>query len=97
MKFFAGFMVGTISGVAIQLFQSKDAISTVNDTKIFHNIKDFKDILADLQKNSAVIPEVMSGIQHDISEYTESIKPDIEGLQDSIADMQENLDKLSKN
>jgi len=97
MKFFAGFMVGTISGVALQLFQSKDAISSVNDTKIFRNIKDFKDILADLQKNSAVIPEVMSSIQQDITEYSESIKPDIAELQDSIQDMQENLAELSKN
>lgn len=94
MKFFAGFMVGTISGVALQLFQSKDATPSVNDTKIFHNIKDFKDILADLQKNSAVVPEVLSGIQKDLSDYTESIKPDVEDLQNSIQEMKENLDKL---
>jgi len=88
MKFFTGFVVGTISGVALQLFQSKDAIPNINDTKLFHNIKDFKDILADLQKNSAVVPEVLSGIQSDISKYSESIKPDIEELQNSIQDVQ---------
>lgn len=97
MKFFTGFVVGTISGVALQLFQSKDTIPNVNDTKLFHNIKDFKDILADLQKNSAVVPEVLSDIQSDISEYSESIKPDIEELQNSIQDMQENLDNIKKN
>lgn len=95
MKFFAGFMVGTISGVALQLFQSKDATPSVNDTKIFQNIKDFKDILADLQQNARVVPEVMSGIQKDISDYTESIKPDVEDLQNSIADMKANLEKFN--
>ena len=94
MKFFAGFMVGTISGVAVQLFQSKDAIPSVNDTKIFQNIKDFKDILGDLQKNSAVVPEVLSGIQKDIADYSESIRPDVEDLQDSIQEMKSNLEKL---
>jgi len=96
MKFFAGFMVGTISGVTIHLFQSKDATSSLNDNKIFNNIKDFKNILVDLKNNSAVIPEVMSGIQNDISSYSESIQPDVENLQDSIQDMKENLDKLNK-
>ena len=95
MKFFAGFMVGTISGVALQLFQSKDATPSVNDTKIFQNIKDFKDILTDLQQNARVVPEVMSGIQKDISDYTESIKPDVEDLQNSIADMKANLEKFN--
>ena len=97
MKFFAGFVVGTISGVAVQLFHSKDTTPSINDTKLFQNIKDFKDILADLQKNSAVVPEVLSGIQSDLSKYSESIKPDIEELQSSIHDMQENLDNLKKN
>ncbi|MFC6175883.1 hypothetical protein ACFQAV_03495 [Companilactobacillus huachuanensis] len=96
MKFFAGFMVGSISGVAIHLFQSKDATSSINNTKIFKNIKDFKDILADLQKNSAIVPEVLSGIQKDVTEYTESIKPDVEELQNSIQEMQENVDKFQK-
>jgi len=95
MKFFTGFVVGTVSGVAIQLFQSKDAISSVNDTKLFHNIKDFKDILVDLQKNATVVPEVLTGIQKDITDYSESIKPDIAELQNSIQDMKENLDSLS--
>ena len=96
MKFFAGFMVGTISGVALQLFQSKDVIPSVNDTKIFNNIKDFKDILAELQQNAAVVPEVLSGIQHDIADYSQSIKPDIEDLQKSINDMKQNLDDAPK-
>jgi len=96
MKFFAGFMVGTISGVAIHLFQSKDAISKVNDTKLFNNIKDFKDIIVDLQKNVAVVPEVVSGIQKDVTDYAESIKPDVEELQASIANMKENVDNLNK-
>ena len=95
MKFFAGFMVGTISGIALQLFQSKNVIPSVNDTKIFNNIKDFKDILGDLQKNSAVVPEVVSGIQKDIADYSQSIKPDVENLQKSIQDMKENLDGLN--
>jgi len=96
MKFFTGFVVGTVSGVAIQLFQSKDAISSVNDTKLFRNIKDFKDILADLQKNVAVVPEVLTGIQKDVTDYSESIKPDVEDLQNSIENMKENLDNLNK-
>ncbi len=96
MKFFTGFVVGTVSGVAIQLFQSKDAISSVNDTKLFHNIKDFKDILADLQKNVAVVPEVLTGIQKDVTDYSASIKPDVEDLQNSIENMKENLDNLNK-
>jgi len=97
MKFFAGFVVGTISGVALQLFQSKDATPGINDTKIVRNIKDFKDILVDLQKNSAVVPEVITGIQKDLSIYSESIKPDVEELQSSIQDMQENLQGFKKN
>lgn len=96
MKFFAGFMIGTISGAALQLFQSKDVTPSINDTKLFHNIKDFKDILADLQKNSSVVPEVLSGIQKDLNDYSTSIKPDVEELQASIQDMQENLDKFKK-
>lgn len=97
MKFFAGFVVGTISGVAINLFQSKDAIPSVNDNKILHNIKDFKDTLVELQKNVAVVPEVMSGIQQDISDYAQDIRPDVENLQNSIQEMKENLDNLSNN
>ncbi|WP_119325969.1 hypothetical protein [Companilactobacillus musae] len=96
MKFFAGLMIGTVSGIALQLFQSKDATPSVNDTKIFQNIKDFKDILVDLQKNSAVVPEVLSGIQTDLTNYTSSIKPDVEELQNSIHDMQETLDGFNK-
>ncbi|GEO46834.1 hypothetical protein [Companilactobacillus kimchii] len=96
MKFFTGFVVGTISGIALHLVQSKDALSSVNDTKIFQNIKDFKDILTDLQKNTAVVPEVVSGIQEDLSNYSESIKPDVEELQESIAEMKSNLDELNK-
>lgn len=96
MKFFTGFVVGTISGIALHLVQSKDALSSVNDTKIFQNIKDFKDILTDLQKNAAVVPEVVSGIQEDLSNYSESIKPDVEELQESIAEMKSNLDELNK-
>ncbi|CAJ1200498.1 hypothetical protein [Companilactobacillus nantensis] len=96
MKFFAGFMIGTISGAALQLFQSKDVTPSINDTKLFQNIKDFKDILADLQKNSTVVPEVMSGLQKDISDYSASIKPDVEKLQSSIKEMQENLDSFQK-
>lgn len=94
MKFFAGFVVGTISGAAIQLFQSKDAIPSVNDNKIFQNIKDFKDILSDLQKNSAVVPEVLSGIQKDVADYSASIRPDVEELKNSIQDMKSNLEKF---
>ncbi|GEO58169.1 hypothetical protein [Companilactobacillus bobalius] len=96
MKFLTGFVVGTISGVALHFVQSKDALSSVNDTKIFQNIKDFKDILTDLQKNAAVVPEVVSGIQADLSNYSESIKPDVEELQESIAEMKSNLDELNK-
>ncbi|KRN99752.1 hypothetical protein [Companilactobacillus kimchiensis] len=96
MKFFAGFMVGTISGVALQLFQSKNVIPSINDTKLFNNIKDFKDILVDLQKNSAIVPEVMSGIQKDIADYSQSIQPDVENLQDSLENMKENLEELNK-
>ncbi|WP_334333033.1 MULTISPECIES: hypothetical protein [unclassified Companilactobacillus] len=96
MKFFSGFVIGAVSGVAIHLVQSKDAISSVYDTKIFQNIKDFKDILADLQKNSAQVPEVISGISEDLNNYSRSIKPDVEELQASIAEMKENLDKFKK-
>lgn len=97
MKFFTGFAIGAVSGVAIHLLQSKDTTSSVNNTKLFQNIKDFKDILADLQKNATVVPEVISDIQEDLTDYSQSIKPDVEELQDSIAEMKENLDKLNKN
>lgn len=97
MKFFTGFMIGTVSGIAVGLFQSKDATPSVNDTKIFKNIKDFKDILADLQKNAAVVPEVMSGIQKDITDYSTSIKPDVDELQSSIAEMKANLAGFKQN
>ncbi|HIY93264.1 hypothetical protein [Companilactobacillus sp. HBUAS56275] len=97
MKFFTGFVVGTVSGIAIHLVQSKNALSSVNDTKIFQNIKDFKDILTDLQKNAAVVPEVVSGIQADLNNYSQSIKPDVEELQESISEMKSNLDQLNKN
>lgn len=96
MKFFAGFVVGTISGVAIHLFQSKDAIPNVNDTKIYHNIKDFKDTLADLQKNAAVVPEVVAGIKQDLTDYTQSIEPEVAELKESIQEMQENVNKFNK-
>ncbi|MQS76958.1 hypothetical protein [Companilactobacillus halodurans] len=97
MKFFAGFIVGSISGAALQLFQSKDSTPKDNDTNIFQNIKDFKNIIADLQKNSAVVPEVVSGIQKDISNYASDIKPDVEQLQESIQTMKNNLDDLKEN
>ncbi|PMD69062.1 hypothetical protein [Companilactobacillus nuruki] len=94
MKFFTGFVVGTISGIAINILQS-DTTPNLNDTKLFRNIKDFKDILADLQKNASVVPEVLSGIQNDIADYSQSIKPDVEELQSSIADMQSTIDEFN--
>lgn len=96
MKFFAGFTIGSISGIAIQLFQSKDKLTNLNDTKLLKNIKDFKDILADLQKNSAVVPEVMSDLKNDLTEYTQSIQPDVLELQNSLQELHENLDKFNK-
>lgn len=96
MKFLTGFMVGTISGVAMQLFQAKNSTYSINDNKLFQNIKDFKDILSELQKNSTAVPEVLSGIQHDLTTYVEDIKPDVMELQKSIHDMQQNLDSFHK-
>lgn len=96
MKFLTGFMVGTISGVAMQLFQAKNFTHNINDNKLFQNIKDFKDILSELQKNSTAVPEVLSDIQQDLTTYVEDIKPDVMELQKSIHDMQQNLDNFHK-
>lgn len=94
MKFITGFAIGSISGIAFQLFQNKNYTTNPNNTKILSNIKDIKDSFVELSTNLKVVPEVLNGIQNDISSYTEDIRPDVENIQSSITELQDNLNKM---
>lgn len=96
MKFFSGFIVGAISGVALEILQSQKNASTDNSTNLFHNIKDLKSTLIELKDNASIVPEVVSGLQSDITNYAQDIAPDVENLKSSVSEMQGNLEKFKE-
>ncbi|WP_125567545.1 YtxH domain-containing protein [Companilactobacillus insicii] len=96
MKFFSGFIIGAMSGVALEIFQSQKNTSTDNSTNLFHNIKDLKDTLVELKDNASIVPEVVSGLQSDITNYAQDIAPDVENLKSSVSEMKDNLEKFQE-
>ncbi|KRK79910.1 hypothetical protein [Companilactobacillus nodensis] len=94
MKFFSGFIIGAISGAALEMLQSQKNASVDNSTNLFHNIKDLKNTLVELKDNASIVPGVLSGLQSDITNYAEDIAPAVENLKSSVSEMQSNLEEF---
>ncbi|MFD1471061.1 hypothetical protein [Companilactobacillus mishanensis] len=94
MSFIAGFILGSISGVAAEYYQSTYATPKHNNNNIINNIKDLKSDFTNLKDQSSVAVKAISGIKDDVVNYTEDIKPDVAELKESVAELQDNLEKM---
>ncbi|MFC6322187.1 hypothetical protein [Companilactobacillus baiquanensis] len=92
MKFATGFIIGTISGVALNYYQKGSLTKDAN--KVLKNIKIIKESLTELSNNVKVVPGVVKDLQKDFSDYTSDIQPDVENIQSTISKMQDNLDEF---
>jgi predicted nucleic acid-binding Zn-ribbon protein len=94
MSFFFGFVLGSMSGVAAEYYQSTYATPKHYNNNIINNIKDLKNDLVNLKDQSKDAVKTVSGIKDDVVNYAQDVKPDVENLKDSVTELKGNLDKL---
>jgi len=94
MSFILGFVLGGMSGVAAEYYQSTYTTPRHYNNNIINNIKDLKDDLVDLKDQSKEAIQTVNDIKNDVTNYTEDIKPDVADLQDSVSELKGNLEKL---
>lgn len=94
MNFIVGFVLGSMSGVAAEYYQSTYVMPKHYHNNIGKNIKDLKSDFVDLKNQSKDATKVVSGIKDDVVSYTKDIQPDIKDLKSSVAELKDNLEKL---
>lgn len=94
MSFLFGLVLGGMSGVAAEYYQSTYATPKHYHNNIINNIKDLKGDLVNLKDQSKDAAKTVTDIKNDVVNYTEDIKPDVDELKKSVSDLKGNIEKV---
>ncbi|WP_129045188.1 hypothetical protein [Companilactobacillus metriopterae] len=79
------------ASAGIYFFSKGRKFSSTGSTNVFSNANDFVSDLKSLKNNIKVVPEVVTGIKNDVSNYIEEISPIVDDINLTIEDLKENL------
>lgn len=94
MSFLFGLVLGGMSGVAAEYYQSTYATPKHYNNNIIKNIKDLKDDLITLKDQSKDAAKTVTSIKDDVVNYTHDIEPDVADLKESVTELKGNIEKL---
>lgn len=94
MSFLFGLVLGGMSGVAAEYYQSTYATPKHNNNNIIKNIKVLKGDLTTLKDQSKDAAKTFSSIKNDVVNYTKDIQPDVADLKESVSELKGNIEKL---